>query len=124
MTLAYAVTAHGSQRLTVDTSHSLIDPATSRAGVYVPGTRGRDTSTFYVVCRHTADEHSPQGMDRSPRAVAALYLRGHLSWPKLGELTGIPYGTAHGLARPYIPPRRRQLTEARRITRGGSAPDM
>ena len=69
MTLAYAVTAHGSQRLTVDTSHSLIDPATSRAGVYVPGTRGRDTSTFYVVCRHTADEHSPQGMDRSPRAV-------------------------------------------------------
>jgi hypothetical protein len=69
VTLAYAVTAHGSQRLTVDTSHSLIDPATSRAGVYVPGTRGRDTSTFYVVCRHTADEHSPQGMDRSPRAV-------------------------------------------------------
>jgi hypothetical protein len=69
VTLAYAVTAHGSQGLTVDTSHSLIDPATSRAGVYVPGTCGRDTSTFYVVCSHTADEHSPQGMDRSPRAV-------------------------------------------------------
>ena len=29
--------------------------------------------------------------------------RGGLSWPKLGQLTGIPYGTAHGLARPFIP---------------------
>ncbi|MEV1294129.1 hypothetical protein [Pseudonocardia sp. NPDC049635] len=24
------------------------------------------------------------------------------SWPQLGEKTGIPFGTAHGLARPYV----------------------
>lgn len=71
VTLAYAVTAHGSQGLTVDTSHSLIDSTTSRAGVYVPGTRGRDANTFYVVCRQTRDHHAPQGMHSTPRAVLA-----------------------------------------------------
>jgi hypothetical protein len=50
-----------------------------------------------------ADEDRDAARERVGRLLAALYLRGHLSWPKLGELTGIPYGTAHGLARPYIP---------------------
>lgn len=50
-----------------------------------------------------ADEDRDAARERVGRLLAALYLRGRLSWPKLGELTGIPYGTAHGLARPYIP---------------------
>lgn len=50
-----------------------------------------------------ADEDRDAARERVGRLLAALYLRRRLSWPKLGELTGIPYGTAHGLARPYIP---------------------
>ena len=50
-----------------------------------------------------ADEDRDAARERVGRLLAALYLRGGVSWPKLGELTGIPYGTAHGLARPYIP---------------------
>ncbi len=49
-----------------------------------------------------ADEDRDAATERLGRLLAALYLRGRLSWPRLGELTGIPYGTAHGLARPYI----------------------
>ena len=50
-----------------------------------------------------ADEDRDAARERVGRLLAALYLRGGVSWPKLGELTGIPFGTAHGLARPYIP---------------------
>lgn len=49
-----------------------------------------------------ADEDRDAARERVGRLLAELYQRGHLSWPRLGELTGIPYGTAHGLARPYI----------------------
>lgn len=50
-----------------------------------------------------ADEDRDAARERVGRLLAALYNRGGLSWPKLGQLTGIPYGTAHGLARPFIP---------------------
>lgn len=49
-----------------------------------------------------ADEDRDAARERVGRLLATLYLRRRLSWPKLGELTGIPYSTAHGLARPYI----------------------
>ena len=68
-TLAYAVTAYGAQGQTVDTTHSLVDRGTTRAGVYVPGSRGRDANTFYVVCRHAPDHHDPERIDRTPVAV-------------------------------------------------------
>ncbi len=51
-----------------------------------------------------ADEDRDAARERIGRLIAALYTRRRLSWPKLGELTGIPFGTAHGLARPYIQP--------------------
>ena len=68
-TLAYAVTSYGAQGLTVDTSHSLVDQGTTRAGVYVPGSRGRDANTFYVICQHAPDHHDPERLDRTPVAV-------------------------------------------------------
>jgi hypothetical protein len=49
-----------------------------------------------------ADEDRDAARERVGRLIAALYERENLSWPKLGEVTGIPFGTAHGLARPYI----------------------
>ncbi|WP_344019827.1 hypothetical protein [Pseudonocardia kongjuensis] len=49
-----------------------------------------------------ADADRDAAKERVGRLVAALYQRERLSWPQLGEQTGIPFGTAHGLARPYI----------------------
>jgi hypothetical protein len=68
-TLAYAVTAYGAQGQTVDSTHSLIDRGTTRPEVYVPGSRGRDTNTFYVVCQHAPDHHDPERIDSTPVAV-------------------------------------------------------
>ena len=47
--LGYAATAHGWQSDTVDTSIALTSPATTRRGLYVAATRGRDTNTLCVV---------------------------------------------------------------------------
>ena len=68
-TLAYAVTSYGAQGQTVYSSHSLVDQGTTRAGVYVPGTRGTDANTFYVICQHAPDHHDPERIDRTPVAV-------------------------------------------------------
>ena len=68
-TLAYAVTSHGAQGVNVDTSHDLVDQGTTRAGLYVPGSRGRDANTFYVICQQSPDHHDPERIDRTAVAV-------------------------------------------------------
>ena len=68
-TLAYAVTSYGAQGVTVYSTHDLVDQGTTRAGVYVPGSRGTDANTFYVICQHAPDHHDPEGIDRTPVAV-------------------------------------------------------
>jgi conjugative relaxase-like TrwC/TraI family protein len=52
--LGYAATEHGHQGDTVDVALSLVTPATSRRGVYVGATRGRDDNRLHVVT-DTAD---------------------------------------------------------------------
>ncbi len=47
--LGYAATEHGWQSDTVDTAIALTSPATTRRGLYVAATRGRDTNTLCVV---------------------------------------------------------------------------
>ena len=47
--LGYAATEHGWQSDTVDTAIALASPATTRRGLYVAATRGRDTNTLCVV---------------------------------------------------------------------------
>ena len=47
--LGSAATEHGWQSDTVDTAISLTSPATTRRGLYVAATRGRDTNTLCVV---------------------------------------------------------------------------
>ena len=74
VTLAYAVTDHAAEGLTVGTSHKLVDRGTDRAGLYTSGTRGRDANTFYVVCRATPDHHDPQPLDRTPLEVLSAIL--------------------------------------------------
>ena len=91
-TLAYAVTAYGAQGQTVDTTHSLVDRGTTRAGVYVPGSRGRDANTFYVDLparprppRPRADrQHPGGGADRHPHPPR----RRHHRPPRLARRAG------------------------------------
>ena len=37
--------------------------------MYVPGSRGRDANTFYVICQHAPDHHDPERIDSTPVAV-------------------------------------------------------
>ena len=54
----------------------------ARAGVYVPGSRGRDANTFYVISQHAPDHHDPerQAGDDLGRAGGAPH-RGRTSRP-------------------------------------------
>jgi conjugative relaxase-like TrwC/TraI family protein len=53
--LAYASTAHRAQGRTVDTSHALVSPTTTREVLYVSGTRGREGNWLYVDTRYDPD---------------------------------------------------------------------
>ena len=46
--LAYATTSYRSQGRTVDTTHSLVSPTTTREVLYVAATRGRESNKLYV----------------------------------------------------------------------------
>ena len=46
--LAYATTSYRSQGRTVDTTHSLVSPTTTREVLYVSATRGRESNMAYV----------------------------------------------------------------------------
>jgi len=46
--LAYATTSYRSQGRTVDTTHSLLSPTTTREVLYVAATRGRESNMLYV----------------------------------------------------------------------------
>ncbi|WP_164545024.1 AAA family ATPase [Antribacter gilvus] len=46
--LAYAITAHRAQGLTVDTAYTVATPTMTREALYVPLTRGRDTNVVFV----------------------------------------------------------------------------
>ena len=47
--LGYAATEHGWQSDTVDTAIALTSPATTRRGLYVAATRGREENTLCVI---------------------------------------------------------------------------
>ena len=70
-TLAYAVTSYAAQGVTTYSSHDLVDRNTSKAGLYVPATRGRDCNTLYVVCEQEPDHHTPERLDRAALDVLA-----------------------------------------------------
>ena len=46
--LGYATTAYRSQGRTVDTTHSMVSPTTTREVLYVAATRGRESNMLYV----------------------------------------------------------------------------
>jgi hypothetical protein len=68
--LGYAVTAHRAQGITVDTSHVVVTPTTTRENLYVSMTRGRESNIAYVALDQPDDSHStPEPDDVSARTV-------------------------------------------------------
>ena len=49
-------------------SHSVNGSGTTAAGAYVPGTRGRESNTFYVVATQLADDTQTGGPSPLPSA--------------------------------------------------------
>jgi conjugative relaxase-like TrwC/TraI family protein len=74
--LGYASTFHGAQGATVDTTHTVVNGAESRQGLYVALTRGRHENHLYL----TDDEPAPDGFaldppaDHGPREVLTRIL--------------------------------------------------
>ena len=68
--LGYAVTAHRAQGITVDTSHVVVTPSTTRENLYVSMSRGRESNIAYVAFDRPDDVHStPEPDDVSARTV-------------------------------------------------------
>jgi hypothetical protein len=74
--LGYASTIHGAQGATVDTTHTVVNGAESRQGLYVALSRGRHENHLYL----TDDEPAPDGFaldppaDHGPREVLTRIL--------------------------------------------------
>ncbi|MFF3565477.1 MobF family relaxase [Streptomyces sp. NPDC002574] len=64
--LGYASTVHRAQGMTVDTSHALAAPGSTREGAYVQLTRGRHTNRLYL-----ALDYDGQDVSRALEAIAA-----------------------------------------------------
>jgi energy-coupling factor transporter ATP-binding protein EcfA2 len=68
--LGYAVTAHRAQGITVDTSHVVVTPSTTKENLYVSMTRGKESNVVYVALDHPDDTHStPEPDDITARTV-------------------------------------------------------
>ncbi len=67
--LAYAVTIHKAQGLTVDRSILLVDERTTAEGLYVGMTRGRSSNVALAICDDAGAEHAPAGPVRSAEEV-------------------------------------------------------
>jgi conjugative relaxase-like TrwC/TraI family protein len=79
--LAYAAVTAARQGATVDTSHSLIDTATTLPGLYVAATRGRHSNMLYVET-HTAGLPEDPHLSDTPEAILARILHaGRLDRP-------------------------------------------
>ncbi len=72
--LAYAVTIHKAQGLTVDQAILLVDELTTAEGLYVGMTRGRDSNVALAVCDEADTEHAPAGETRHPCDVLVAAL--------------------------------------------------
>lgn len=67
VSLAYAVTGHGAQGLTVDTGHPIVDRDSTREALYPASTRGRECNILYLVTERAPDAHDPERIAESAR---------------------------------------------------------
>ncbi|MFF2485139.1 MobF family relaxase [Microbacterium sp. NPDC058062] len=76
--LAYAITAHRAQGVTMDTAHVLVQTGMTRESFYVAMTRGRQANTAYVAVDRPEVSHSGPHPGEPHDATAASVLRGVL----------------------------------------------
>jgi len=79
--LGWAVTGYGSQGVTVDHGICVVEPSSTRAGIYVGMTRGRDRNLAWVVDRTgllDPEEAFAEAIAKPVRALSALGVRDHL----------------------------------------------
>ncbi|MHB8290174.1 MAG: MobF family relaxase, partial [Acidimicrobiales bacterium] len=70
--LAYATTAHRAQGRTVDTSHSMVGPTTTREVLYVSATRGRESNRIYVDTHYDPDPATSHDGVVAPQTVESV----------------------------------------------------
>lgn len=115
--LAYCVTAHGSQGMTVDTAHTVLSDEMGAAGAYVGLTRGRTANVLHAVAADR-DEAREQFASAMAREGADLGLHDALS-QSLSEMDGLDLDAE--LSQPQQP----QVLEPRaRIVQDLSETDM
>jgi len=79
--LGWAVTGYGNQGVTVDHGICVVEPASTRAGIYVAMTRGRGRNLAWVLDRtglEDAEEVFAAAIARPPNARTAHAVREHL----------------------------------------------
>lgn len=64
--LAYAVTGHAAQGVTVQAGGHLAGRDASRESVYTAMTRGRESNVLYLVTENEPDPHDPQRIEDTP----------------------------------------------------------
>jgi ATP-dependent exoDNAse (exonuclease V), alpha subunit - helicase superfamily I member len=74
VSLAYAVTGHAAQGLTVDTGHPIVDRDSTREALYPAATRGREWNILYLVTDRAPDAHDPERIAESGRERLAAVL--------------------------------------------------
>jgi hypothetical protein len=107
--LGWAVTGYGNQGVTVDVGICVVEPTTSRAGLYVGMTRGRQRNLAVVL-----DE---QGAHNPAESMASILQR-----PAGGEAAHAVRDRLHGRvldAAPEVERIRRRLDEMQHRTRTG-----
>jgi conjugative relaxase-like TrwC/TraI family protein len=71
--LAYATTAHRAQGRTVETTHAMVSPTTTREVLYVAATRGRESNRLYVETAYDPDpQTSHDGLTKAQSAREVL----------------------------------------------------
>ena len=75
--LGYAATEHGYQSDTVDHSVALVSPATTRRGLYVAATRGRDENLLCVVTDSDDVAEARDILEDDPRLRPRRHPRRH-----------------------------------------------
>ena len=81
MELGWAVTGYGNQGVTVDHGICVVEPASTRAGIYVAMTRGRGRNVAWVLDRtglEDAEEVFATAIARPPNARTAHAVREQL----------------------------------------------
>jgi hypothetical protein len=75
LSLAYAVTVHNGQGLTVDEAILVVDSASAAEHIYVGMTRGRQTNRALVVCEPVESDHSAGRVPSAYDVLAAALRR-------------------------------------------------